>query len=178
MNHTRTTGTHTGELFGIPPTGKRISIDHVEIWRIEGDKIVEHWGGTSELEHVIARAHEATDRHSVNNPVIIEVALNGVTSPQPQCARARDRRAQAKDALACIDAGATIIHTHAPDLVVDADAAAEQYADAFRPVVEQHPGVVCYPTVGFGPTIEERYRHVELLDDMGLARQGASTPAR
>ena len=46
-------------------------------------------------------------------------------------------------------------------------------AAAFRPAVEQHPGVICYPTVGFGDTMEDRYRHVELLDDMGLARQGA-----
>jgi hypothetical protein len=27
--------------------------------------------------------------------------------------------------------------------------------------------------LGFGDTMEDRYRHVELLDDMGLARQGA-----
>jgi len=49
---------------------------------------------------------------------------------------------------------------------------AEQYAIAFRPVVEQHPGVVCYPTTGIGPTIQDRYGHVELLDDMGLVRSG------
>jgi uncharacterized protein (DUF849 family) len=81
--------------------------------------------------------------------------------------------ALARDALACIAAGATIIHTHAPDLVVDAARATEQYAAAFRPAVEQHPGVVCYPTVGFGDTMEDRYRHVELLREMKLARQGA-----
>jgi len=53
VNHTRMIGTHTGELFGIPATGKRITIDHVEIWRIEGDKIVEQWGGTWELERIV-----------------------------------------------------------------------------------------------------------------------------
>ncbi len=79
----------------------------------------------------------------------------------------------AHDALACVDAGATIVHTHAPELIVGADEAAAQYAAAFRPVVEQHPGIVCYPTVGFGPTMEERYRHVELLHDMRLVRAGA-----
>ena len=57
---------------------------------------------------------------------------------------------QAKDALACVDAGATVIHTHAPNIVGAAEEAAEQYATAFRPVVEQHPGVVCYPTTGIG----------------------------
>jgi uncharacterized protein (DUF849 family) len=106
-------------------------------------------------------------------PVIIEVALNGVTSRRRNPDVPATVEEQAKDALACIDAGGTIIHTHAPDLVVDAQAAAAQYATAFRPVVERHPGIICYPTVGFGSTVEDRYRHVELLDDMGLIRQGA-----
>jgi uncharacterized protein (DUF849 family) len=104
---------------------------------------------------------------------MIEVALNGVTSPRRNPHVPATDDALATDALACIDAGSTIVHTHAPDLVVDAERAAEQYAAAFRPSVEQHPGVVCYPTVGFGDTLEDRYRHVELLHDMGLARQGA-----
>jgi predicted ester cyclase len=53
VNHSRMTGTHTGEFLGIPPTGKRITVDHVEIWRIEGDKIVEQWGGTWEFERIL-----------------------------------------------------------------------------------------------------------------------------
>src|SRR5690349_18705911 len=109
----------------------------------------------------------------MDTPVIIEVALNGVTTRKrnPNVPAADDDLA--KDALACIDAGATVIHTHAPHLVVDASEAAAQYAAAFQPAVEQHPGVICYPTVGFGDTMEDRYRHVELLHDMGLVRQGA-----
>jgi uncharacterized protein (DUF849 family) len=109
----------------------------------------------------------------MSKPVVIEVALNGVTSPRRNAHVPATVEAQATDALACIDAGGTIIHTHAPDLFVDADAAAAQYAAAFHPAVERHPGVVCYPTVGFGSTMEESYRHVELLREMGLARQGA-----
>jgi len=109
----------------------------------------------------------------MSKPVMIEVALNGVTSPRRNPHVPATVEAQAADALACIDAGGTIIHTHAPDLFVAADAAAAQYAAAFRPAVERHPGVVCYPTVGFGPTMEDSYRHVELLREMKLARQGA-----
>lgn len=114
-----------------------------------------------------------TEPPAGDRPVILEVALNGVTSRHRNPNVPATVEEHAKDALACIDAGATIIHTHAPNLVVGAEEAAEQYATAFRPVVEQHPGIVCYPTVGFGETIEDRYRHVELLDDMGLVRQGA-----
>jgi predicted ester cyclase len=53
VNHTRTTGTHSGEFLGIAPTGRRITVDHVEIWRIEGDKIVEQWGGTWEFDRIV-----------------------------------------------------------------------------------------------------------------------------
>jgi predicted ester cyclase len=52
VHHSRTTGTHTGEFLGIASTGKRITVDHVEIWRIEGDKIVEQWGGTWEFDRI------------------------------------------------------------------------------------------------------------------------------
>jgi predicted ester cyclase len=36
-------GTHTGELMGIPPTGKRLEMTGIVIYRIEGGKIVERW---------------------------------------------------------------------------------------------------------------------------------------
>ncbi len=105
-------------------------------------------------------------------PVIIEAALNGVTSRAHNSNVPATEDELAKDALACVDAGATVIHTHAPNIAVPPDEAADQYAVAFRPVVEQHPGVVCYPTTGIGDTIEDRYGHVGLLDDMGLIRAG------
>jgi steroid delta-isomerase-like uncharacterized protein len=38
-----TSGTQKGELMGIPPSGKQISVSGMEIYRFEGGKIVEHW---------------------------------------------------------------------------------------------------------------------------------------
>ena len=38
------TGTHIGEAFGTAPTGKRISFEALEIFRIENGLIVESWG--------------------------------------------------------------------------------------------------------------------------------------
>ena len=38
------TGSHTGEAFGLPPSGQSIRVRGVEIWRCAGGKIVEHWG--------------------------------------------------------------------------------------------------------------------------------------
>jgi steroid delta-isomerase-like uncharacterized protein len=37
-------GTHTGEFFGIPPTGKAASVTGIDIMRIVDGKIAEYWG--------------------------------------------------------------------------------------------------------------------------------------
>ena len=37
------TGTHTGDLMGIAPTDKPVTIEIAMIYRIENGKIVEHW---------------------------------------------------------------------------------------------------------------------------------------
>ena len=42
--HMTWTGTQKGEFMGVPPTGKSISIDVIDIIRIAGGKFVEHWG--------------------------------------------------------------------------------------------------------------------------------------
>src|SRR3954447_19629645 len=38
------TGTHTGEAFGLPPSGQDVRIRGVEIFRCAGGRVVEHWG--------------------------------------------------------------------------------------------------------------------------------------
>jgi steroid delta-isomerase-like uncharacterized protein len=38
------TGTQQGEFMGMPPSGKPMSIGVIDIFRIEKDKLVEHWG--------------------------------------------------------------------------------------------------------------------------------------
>jgi steroid delta-isomerase-like uncharacterized protein len=42
-------GTHRGELFGIPPTGKRVEMTGVHVVRIADGKIAEHWGNNDDL---------------------------------------------------------------------------------------------------------------------------------
>jgi len=109
---------------------------------------------------------------STADPVIIEAALNGVTTKAHNRHVPVTAAEQAKDALACVEAGATVIHTHAPNVGAPPEETVEEYAGAYRPVVDAHPGVICYPTAGLGPTIDVRYRHVELLDDLGVIRAG------
>jgi predicted ester cyclase len=43
------TGTHTGELFGVPPTGRAVRFDVMDIVRIADGRIVEHWGMVDQL---------------------------------------------------------------------------------------------------------------------------------
>ena len=42
-------GTHEGELFGIPPTGKQLSVKGIAVERVSDGKIREHWRVTDEL---------------------------------------------------------------------------------------------------------------------------------
>ena len=43
-------GTHDGELFGVPPTGRRLSIKSISIERVSDGKIREHWRITDTLD--------------------------------------------------------------------------------------------------------------------------------
>ena len=43
---TTTSGIHDAELFGLPPTGKRLAVTGIDLLRIEGGRIAEHRGLT------------------------------------------------------------------------------------------------------------------------------------
>jgi steroid delta-isomerase-like uncharacterized protein len=45
----RVTGTHTGTLFGIPPTGRRIDVRQMQIEWFKDGRIWQHWRITDEL---------------------------------------------------------------------------------------------------------------------------------
>jgi len=44
-SRTIVTGTHTGDLMGMPATGKHISVEAVDIGRIANGQAQERWGG-------------------------------------------------------------------------------------------------------------------------------------
>lgn len=52
--HIAFSATHTGELLGIPPTGRRFEFHSMEMWRVQDGKLIEHWGGMRET----VRLHE------------------------------------------------------------------------------------------------------------------------
>jgi predicted SnoaL-like aldol condensation-catalyzing enzyme len=43
------TGTHEAEFVGIPPTGKRVTLQFVDIMRVRDGRIVEHWLSMDQL---------------------------------------------------------------------------------------------------------------------------------
>ena len=105
-----------------------------------------------------------------NAPVIIEAALNGITSRRhnPHVPVTPDELAAA--AIACVDAGATVVHTHSPDPTARPEARTEEYAQCYRAVLAERPGTILYPTTGIGATVAERYAHVGMLASEGLIR--------
>jgi predicted ester cyclase len=43
------TGTHEAEFAGLPPTGKRVTLQFVDIMRVRDGRIVEHWLSMDQL---------------------------------------------------------------------------------------------------------------------------------
>lgn len=42
-------GTHQGELMGIPPTNKQVTVTGIDINRLAGGKMAEHWGNFDQM---------------------------------------------------------------------------------------------------------------------------------
>ena len=43
--HAKGAATHTGDpFFGVPPSGRRVSLESISIYRVRDGKVVEHWG--------------------------------------------------------------------------------------------------------------------------------------
>ncbi|MHA4808076.1 ester cyclase [Flavitalea flava] len=53
----RFTATHTGEIMGIPPSHKKVSIKVIDMIRLQNGKFIEHWG-ISNLQEVLAQLSE------------------------------------------------------------------------------------------------------------------------
>ena len=42
--------THTGEFMGAAPTGRRVEMTSIDVWRVEEGRFVEHWDEINGLE--------------------------------------------------------------------------------------------------------------------------------
>jgi 3-keto-5-aminohexanoate cleavage enzyme len=107
-------------------------------------------------------------------PVIIEVAMNGATSKERNRHVPQTPGEITIDALACIEAGAAIVHNHIDKFDITEQEAAERYLEGWRPVVAARPDALLYPTVHFGPRVS--YEHLIPLAASGLVRLGLTDP--
>jgi uncharacterized protein (DUF849 family) len=102
-------------------------------------------------------------------PTIIEAAINGATSPRANPNVPYTPEQIANDALACMDAGAAIVHNHIDKFGLEPQAAADRYLEGWRPVLAQRPDALLYPTINTGPTVGASFSHIEpLVDAVGM----------
>lgn len=100
--------------------------------------------------------------------VIIEAALTGETSKGMNPNTPRTPAEIASDALECIAAGAAIIHSHC-DLRLTGAESADAYIESWRPVMAAHPDTIFCPTSTLATDLDEKWRHLEILAQHGVA---------
>jgi uncharacterized protein (DUF849 family) len=112
-----------------------------------------------------------------DGPVIIEAAINGSTAKEHNPHVPREPNEIAADALACLAAGAAVVHNHIDLAGVSGEAAAARYLEGWRPVLRARPDALVYPTINFGaPGRPHNYDHIRPLAASGLLRIGLSDP--
>ena len=111
-------------------------------------------------------------------PVVLEAALNGATPKERNRAVPKEPGEIVEDALACLEAGAAIVHTHSDRPTETGEAAAERYHEAYRPILDARPDAILYPTICFDPANvpEAKYGHQRFLAKAGVIRQGILDP--
>ncbi|HEY8216411.1 MAG TPA: 3-keto-5-aminohexanoate cleavage protein [Acidimicrobiia bacterium] len=100
-------------------------------------------------------------------PVIIEAAINGATKKDRNPNVPISAEEIAEDALACLDAGAAIVHAHCDPVGGPDDEVAERYLTGFRPVWEKRPDALLYPTVNIAAG-GLSFGHLPIMAKQGL----------
>ena len=99
----------------------------------------------------------------LDTPVILEAAINGMTTKEKNPNSPRLPEEIERDALLAYELGATIVHAHNSDIMLTGRAAADDYALAWRPILEARPDALWYPTLTGSPEMVGKLEHVELL---------------
>lgn len=110
-----------------------------------------------------------------DRPVIIEVAVNGGTKKDKNPNSPQTPEEIAADALACITAGASIVHQH--DASSDAAECARLGLQTYQTILAERPDAICYPTIAFaGKTIDQAWAHNRTLAEAGVLRMAFLDP--
>lgn len=111
-----------------------------------------------------------------DRPAIVEVALNGLTTPDRNPHVPRSPAEIAETALRCIDRGASVVHTHNVSLALPTDEAVRLYVESWTPILAARPDALVYPTQAVGATMADRLAHFEPLTRLGGLRIGIIDP--
>jgi len=98
-----------------------------------------------------------------DTPVIIEAAINGMTSKEKNPNAPREPEEITAEALRCFELGATIVHAHNSDISLSGRAAADDYLAAWKPVFEARPDALWYPTLTSAPDMASKLEHYALI---------------
>ena len=113
---------------------------------------------------------------STETPVIIEAAINGGSSKRRNPNVPREPSEIIASAYRCLDAGASIIHAHNSDYQLTGKAAADDYLEAWRVILEQRPSMLWYPTLSGGRNVQEVLEHIAIIADEVPLRIGVVDP--
>lgn len=94
-------------------------------------------------------------------PVIIECAINGVTSAEKNPHVPRKPAEIVEDTFRALDAGASLIHAHNSDFSLSGEEAASDYLAAWRPILAKRPDTLWYPTLCGGQGLAQMLSHIE-----------------
>ena len=93
-------GTHLGTFFGAPPTGNRIEIPAIDLWRVDDGKLAENWH-LEDILGVMAQLAAATGPEGAATPPSANpVATSMTAAGEPGAAPADTAMVQANEALA------------------------------------------------------------------------------
>jgi len=109
---------------------------------------------------VARTASAATKKSVVNTPVILECAINGGTTKTKNPHAPATIAEQTTEIIKCLDAGATIVHSHSNEPNEDPNIAAQPYIEAYKPVWKKHPHAILYATANFDPKVYNQTRKV------------------
>jgi 3-keto-5-aminohexanoate cleavage enzyme len=109
-------------------------------------------------------------------PLVLEVALNGLTAREKNRHVPRTPEELRRDALACLGAGAAILHAHSPDMRAAGEDAARDYLAAWRPILAERPDALWYPTLCQAAGMAAMCAHWEPLARAVPLRIGAFDP--
>jgi uncharacterized protein (DUF849 family) len=127
----------------------------------------------------VRTALAATKKSVENIPVVLECAITGGTTKAKNPLVPETPSEQAAEIISCLDAGATIVHSHSNQPNEDPKKAAQPYMEAYRSVWDKHPHAILYATANFDPKVYNRTRkvwpgevqcgHHRILAEAGLA---------